>query len=251
MVERHFLVVGGTRGTGRALVQHLVGDETNCVSVLGRSPGADIQSSKLTHYLVDVLDREALLASLEMAVARYGKLACAVFLQRHRAGKDELDLELAVAVGATKHAIEHLVSRHCFSTDGRSNSIVLVSSIADRYVAPEQSLGYHLGKAGISQLARYYALALGPLGIRVNSVSPCVVAKDEAADFYEKNEWLVDRYRRLIPLGRMGRPQDIVNAIMFLAGEHASYITGQNIVVDGGLTLRSHESLIRDFPHGN
>ena len=138
MAERHFLVVGGTRGTGRALVQHLVGEEANCVSVLGRSSGADIQSSRLTHYMVDVLDREALLASLDMAVACYGKLSCAVFLQRHRGGKDELDLELAVAVGATKHAIEHLVSRHCFSDDGRSNSIVLVSSIADRYVAPEQ-----------------------------------------------------------------------------------------------------------------
>jgi len=140
------------------------------------------------------------------------------------------------------------VDRRGFSDDGQSNSIVLVSSIADRYVAPEQSLGYHLAKAGFSQLARYYALELGPLGIRVNSVSPCVVAKDEAREFYDKNEWLVDRYKKFIPLGRMGKPEDIVNAIMFLAGEQASYITGQNIVVDGGLTLRSHESLIRDLP---
>jgi NAD(P)-dependent dehydrogenase (short-subunit alcohol dehydrogenase family) len=171
-----------------------------------------------------------------------------VFLQRHRAGKDEFDMELAVALRATKHAIDHLVQRRCFSDDGRSNSIVLVGSIADLYVAPEQSLGYHIGKAGLSQLARYYALELGPMGIRVNTVSPCVVAKDEAREFYDKNEWLADRFRKFIPLGRMGKPQDIVNAIMFLASEQASYITGQNIVVDGGLTLRSHESLLRDFP---
>jgi NAD(P)-dependent dehydrogenase (short-subunit alcohol dehydrogenase family) len=248
MAERHFLVVGGTRGIGRSLVQHLVGGEGNCVSALGRNPSLDVQSPRLTHYAVDVSNREALLWSLDQAVERYGKLTCVAFIQRHRAGKDDFDMELTVALSATKNAIDHLVDRRYFFAGGQSNSIVLVSSIADRYVAPEQSLGYHLGKAGLSQLARYYALALGPSGIRVNSVSPCVVAKDEARAFYDKNAWLVDRFRTLIPLGRMGKPQDIVNAIMFLAGEQASYITGQNIVVDGGLTLRSHESLIRDFP---
>jgi NAD(P)-dependent dehydrogenase (short-subunit alcohol dehydrogenase family) len=171
-----------------------------------------------------------------------------IFLQRHRAEGDEFEMELTVALGSTKNTIDHLVDRSYFSNDDDSKSIVLVSSIADRYIAPEQSLGYHLGKAGLSQLARYYALALGPMGIRVNSVSPCVVAKDEAREFYNKNEWLVERFNRFIPLARMGKPQDIVNAIMFFAGKQASYITGQNIMVDGGLTLRSHESLIRDFP---
>lgn len=97
-------------------------------------------------------------------------------------------------------------------------------------------------------MARYYALVLGPMGIRVNSVSPWVVAKDEGKEFYDKNKWLVDSFSRLIPLGRMGKPQDIAIPIMFLASEQASYIIGQNIAIDGGLTLRSHESLIRDFP---
>ena len=226
---------------------HLIGGEGNCVSVLGRSAFADVQSSRLTHHAVDVSNREALVQSLDQAVERYGKLDCVVFMQRHRGGKAEFETDLTVALSATRNAIDHLIDHQRFSDNGRSNSIVLVSSIADRYVAPEQSLGYHVGKAGLSQLARYYALQLGPLGIRVNTVSPCVVAKDEAREFYDRNEWLVDRFRRFIPLGRMGKPQDIVNAIMFLAGEQASYITGQNIVVDGGLLLRSHESILRDF----
>lgn len=245
MTERHFLVVGGTRGIGKALVRHLVSEEGNRVSVFGRTLGEDVQSSKLTCYAVDVTDREALLSSLERAVTRYGKLACVVFVQRHRAEKEDFDMELAVALGATKRTIEHLVDQHCFCANA---SIVLVSSTVDRYIAPGQSLGYHLSKAGASQVARYYALALGPIGIRVNSVSPCVVAKDEAKEFYDRNKWLVDRFRKFVPLGRMGSPQDIVNAIMFLAGDGASYITGQNLVVDGGLTLLSHDSLIREFP---
>jgi NAD(P)-dependent dehydrogenase (short-subunit alcohol dehydrogenase family) len=248
MAERHFLIVGGTRGIGRALVRHLLDGEENCVSVIGRNPGMDVESPRLTQYATDVSNRDALLSSLDQAVERFGKLSCAVFLQRHRAEGDEFEMELTVALCATKNAIEHLVGRSYFSDDGQSNSIVLVSSIADGYVAPEQSLGYHLGKAGLSHLARYYAFELGPIGIRVNSVSPCVVAKEEAREFFEKNQWLVDRFSKFIPLARMGKPQDVVNAIMFFASEQASYITGQNIVVDGGLTLRSHESLIRDFP---
>jgi NAD(P)-dependent dehydrogenase (short-subunit alcohol dehydrogenase family) len=250
MAEKHFLVVGGTRGIGRALVKHLIIEPSNRVSVLGRTSAADLESPRLTQYAVDVTSQEMLLSSLNQAVAHYGKLSCVIFLQRHRSVKDEHDIELTVSLRATKDAIDHLVSQHSFATSGESNSIVLVSSVADRYVAPEQSLGYHLSKAGVTQLARYYAVMLGPRGIRVNSVSPCVVAKPEAKVFWEENEWLVDRYSKLIPLGRMAKPQDIVNAISFLASEQASYITGQNIVVDGGLTLRSHESLIRDFPQG-
>lgn len=251
MTRSHVLVVGGTRGTGRVLVRHLLGEASNFVSVLGRSSIADLQSPNLTQYAVDVVNRDALLSSLDMAVRRNGNFQSAVFLQRHRAGNEEFEMELTVAISATKNAIDHLVARSYFAADNQTNSIVLVSSIADRYVAPEQSLGYHLGKAGMSQLARYYALVLGPIGIRVNSVSPCVVAKDEAKEYWAKNEWLVDRYRRCIPLGRMGKQQDIVNAIMFLSSDNASYITGQNLVVDGGFTLRSHESLVRDFPQGN
>jgi NAD(P)-dependent dehydrogenase (short-subunit alcohol dehydrogenase family) len=248
MAETHFLVVGGTRGTGRALVEYLASRESLCVSAFGRSTNPNFQLPNLTQYTVDVSNREALLSCLDQAVACYGKFTCVIFLQRHRADKDEFDIELTVALSATKNAIDHLVDQRHFSSDGQTNSIILVSSVADRYVAPEQSLGYHIAKAGVSQLARYYALTLGPLGIRVNSVSPCIVEKKEAKVFYQTNEWLVDRYKKFVPLGRMGKPQDIINAIMFLASEQASYITGQNIVVDGGLMLRTHEWLLRNMP---
>ncbi len=248
MADRHCLVVGGTRGIGLALVRHLLDLGNHFVSVIGRTPNASVESSMLSQYAVDVTDQTALLSSLDLSTQRYGPVSTVVFFQRHRSGPDGFDTAMAVALGATRRTIDHLVARNSFASGGGSNSIVLVSSIADRYVAPEQPLDYHVAKAGLSQLARYYALKLGPIGIRVNCVSPCVVAKDEALEFYNKNQWLVDRCRAFIPLGRMGRPKDIVNAIMFLAGAESSYITGQNIVVDGGLTLRSHESLLRDIP---
>lgn len=247
MSRQHFLVVGGTRGIGRVLVERLLTHSNACVSVFGRHHDSDEQESFLTRYTVDVTNRKAFLDCIDHAVTSYGKVSSAVFLQRYRGGQDELEQDVSVSIRATKTGIDHMVKHQYFSVDKKSASIVLVSSIADTYIAPEQPLGYHVGKAGLIQLMRYYALALGPKNIRVNAVSPCVVLKNEAKEFYNSQPWLLERFREFIPIGRMGAPEDITGGITFLASDEAAYITGQNIVVDGGLTLRSHESLIRDL----
>ena len=104
---------------------------------------------------------------------------------------------------------------------------------------------YHVAKAGISQLARYYAYVLGPKGIRVNSVSPGTIIKEESEEFYSKNQPLRDLYNSIIPLGRMGTAIEIANVVTFLCSPKASFITGQDIVVDGGISLQWHESMAR------
>jgi Dehydrogenases with different specificities (related to short-chain alcohol dehydrogenases) len=243
MARDHYLVVGGTRGTGKVLVERLAALAGTHVTSFGRT--AVPEAERVTPVTLDVTDREKFVAAMDSAVASAGKVRSIIFLQRHR-GEESLEAHLDVALTTTAAAVDHLVAEKLFAAEG-SKSIVFVSSIADHYVAPEQSAGYHVAKAGLAQLARYYALKLGPRGIRVNCVSPCVVAKEEAAEFYQNNRKLVDRLNSVIPLGRMGKSNDIVDAILFLASEQASYITGQNLVVDGGLTLRSHESIIRDF----
>lgn len=249
MTDKHYIVVGGTRGTGQALVQHLLAaDSAYRVSVFGRNHVAEAEAARLGIHAVDVSDTPALRSALDQAVLMYGKVSSVIFMQRNRSSTDAFEADLSVALTATKVAIDHLVACDYFRKEEAGNGIVMVSSIADHYIAPEQDLGYHVSKAGLVQLARYYALQLGHQGIRVNVVSPCVVIKDAAQEYYRQNSWITDRFERFIPLGRAGKSQDIINAIMFLAGDQASYITGQNIVVDGGLTLRSHESIIRDFP---
>jgi NAD(P)-dependent dehydrogenase (short-subunit alcohol dehydrogenase family) len=69
--------------------------------------------------------------------------------------------------------------------------------------------------------------------------------KEEAMDFYKKNSQLLDLYRDIIPLKRMGTSEDVVNAMIYLCSEKAAYITGQNIIIDGGLSLIWQESLSR------
>lgn len=249
MAKRHYLVVGGTRGTGQALVQHLLGAAENHVSVVGRSAATGATAGpRLGQYAADVTDLSALRAVLDAAVQAGGGLDGIVFMQRHRAAEEDFEADLQVALTATRSAIDHLVASGSLGRNGAKCSIVMVSSIAGHYVAPEQDLGYHVSKAGLEQLARYYALRLGPQGVRVNIVSPCVVIKEAARQFYSENSWITDRFEHFIPLQRAGSSQDIVDAIMFFLGGQSAYITGQNLVVDGGLTLRSHESILRDFP---
>jgi NAD(P)-dependent dehydrogenase (short-subunit alcohol dehydrogenase family) len=113
------------------------------------------------------------------------------------------------------------------------------------YVASEQPVSYHMAKAAVTQMVRYYAVALGASGIRVNAISPGTIVKEEAKTFYRDHPDLEQLYRDIIPLGRMGTADDVANLAQFLLSERASFLTGQNIVLDGGVSLHAHESLAR------
>ncbi|MCX6545112.1 MAG: SDR family oxidoreductase [Acidobacteria bacterium] len=89
---------------------------------------------------------------------------------------------------------------------------------------------YAGSKAAIIQMTRYWAVHLAPFKIRVNSVSPGGVYAGQGTDF-------VQRYSDKTPLGRMGEADDMAGAVVYLASDAAAYVTGQNLVVDGGFTI--------------
>jgi NAD(P)-dependent dehydrogenase (short-subunit alcohol dehydrogenase family) len=120
-----------------------------------------------------------------------------------------------------------------------------VSSPADSAIVLEQPLSYHVGKAGISQMVRYYAVKLGKQGINVNGVKPNMVFKERAREYYEQNPDLIALLNEVVPLGRMGLPSDIAEAVVFLSSNKSSYITGQILSVDGGLSVHESASLSR------
>jgi len=92
-------------------------------------------------------------------------------------------------------------------------------------------IAYSAAKGAIISLTRAVACKYGKYGVRVNCVSPGGV-------FDNQDPVFVDRYNERVPLGRMATPKDVADAVIFLASDNASYITGQNIVVDGGLTVQ-------------
>lgn len=120
---------------------------------------------------------------------------------------------------------------------GEGGAIVAVSAIGSHSIQPEVA-PYCASKAALEVLVRCLAYELGPRGIRVNAVAPGLVATDMSRALWEGEQ--EEREAALLPLGRLGQPDDIAGAIRFLLSDDAAWTTGQVIDVDGGRLLHGH-----------
>jgi NAD(P)-dependent dehydrogenase (short-subunit alcohol dehydrogenase family) len=244
MTRKHSVIIGGTKGVGRELGVLLAGAGQH-VTAVGRNPGEfpAVTGGQIEGFPGNVEEPEALLAALRQQVERRGKLSSLVFLQRYRGNGDPWAGELAVSLTATKTLLEGLVPH--FAADG-DRSVCVVTSNASAFVARNQTVAYHTAKAALRQMARFYAVKLGPQGVRVNVVSPCTFVKPESAAFYGGQTELQALYRTITPLARMGTAKEVAKAVAFLCGPDASFITGQDLTVDGGLSLMLQDTLARE-----
>ncbi|WP_068160744.1 SDR family NAD(P)-dependent oxidoreductase [Rhodococcus phenolicus] len=119
-------------------------------------------------------------------------------------------------------------------SQGNPGSIVSISSISGMNTAPFH-IGYGTAKAALVAATRTMAVELAVDGIRVNAVAPGVTATPASGTYVDEDP---ERDRRAIAMGRRGRPEEQAGAILFLLSELSSYITGQTLLVDGGLNLK-------------
>jgi NAD(P)-dependent dehydrogenase (short-subunit alcohol dehydrogenase family) len=195
----------------------------------------------------DVTDPQSVQALFETVMAEHGQIdilvcnagASLTKLAFPEAGISDVDdtirVNLLGSYLCANAAAPYMIPR-------RSGAIVFVSSVHG-VVAPDPSLyesapgfissgpAYHAAKGGIIQLARSLAASLGRHGIRVNCVSPGMVPTSLVPTE------LAERFAARTPLGRVGTPDDVAQSIAFLASDKAAWITGQNLVVDGGWTI--------------
>lgn len=164
------------------------------------------------------------------------KFSSIIFFQRsrHHNSQNQWDQEFAVSVTATR---EFMKSSELLLSPQGNRSIVAITSTVTKLVSPKASDSYHVAKSALLQLVKYYAMELGPKGIRVNAVSPFTFLKPENKEFYlTSREWM-ETVNNKIPLRRSCLSDDVLNAIDFFVGKESSYITGQELVVDGGFSL--------------
>jgi NAD(P)-dependent dehydrogenase (short-subunit alcohol dehydrogenase family) len=242
---KHAIIIGGTKGVGRELAT-LLANAGQYVTAVGRNPGefpAVTGTGAIEGFAGSAEEPDALLAALRRQVEKRGRVSSLVFLQRYRGNGDSWSGELAVAMTATKTLLEGLVPH--FDPEG-DRAVCMVTSNASSFVARNQTLGYHTSKAAMKQMARFYAVKLGQQGIRVNVVSPCTFVKPESAAFYGGQAELQAMYAKITPLARMGTAKEVAKAVAFLCGPDASFITGQDLSVDGGLSLMLQDAMARE-----
>jgi NAD(P)-dependent dehydrogenase (short-subunit alcohol dehydrogenase family) len=243
----HIIIIGGTKGLGKAFLETIRQDYAN-VSVFARTTPTESREFANVHFIqADVTNPILLKAGIEEAVRKGGKIKGIVFFQQYRGKEQRWEGKLASTLTATRDTLD-LCAEH-FVGEG-DKSIVLLTSIASQMVADEQDEGYHAAKTGLLGLARYYACKFGPIGVRINCVSPGTVLKEASKHHFIENPELHDWFKQIIPLRRMGTENEVASVIRFLLSEAASFVTGQELIVDGGAGLRSQESLARIlFPH--
>lgn len=192
---------------------------------------ADIRFESEVQAMVDrVASAYGHIDVLVNSAGRTGLPATAPFLECTAAQLDDIvDTNLKGT-----YRVSQAVAR-CMVAQGRGGSIVHVASVG-ALAGQEHASAYCAAKAGQVALAQVMALELAPYGIRVNCVSPGDIHTQASGNIAEelRSSGASGRYFRVTPLGRRGRPEEIAAAIGFLASGDASFITGSNLVVDGG-----------------
>lgn len=245
------VVTGASRGIGRGIVQ-LFAQEGAKLVLVGRDENALTQAverlhdsgTKAIYVRADVSNPDDIENMVQETLAHYGKIDVLC----HNAGiypharletmslaewQQVIDVNLTGTFLAVKACIPAMKAQG-------HGKIVVTSSISGPQTALPGFSHYTASKAGIAGFIRTAAVELAKYQININAVEPGTIMTEGLDDLGQDH---IDNMVRAIPLGRLGTPEDVASAILFLASKEASYITGQSLIVDGGQTLpESHFS---------
>lgn len=244
-MKRVAFITGASRGIGRAVARRLAADgyaigidylqareQAESLETEIRSQGGEALAVQ-----GDVSDREAIAAAIHLVEAVLGPVTLLVNNAGIAGQRQFQDISpafwrqiFAVNVDGAFHTIQAVLPRMLHE---KSGCIINTSSIWGQRGASCET-AYSAAKAALIGLTRSLAMELAPSGIRVNCVAPGVIRTDMVEALGEET---LSALAEQTPAGRLGTPEDVANAVAFLAGDGASFITGQVLTADGGFIV--------------
>ena len=241
------LVTGGSSGIGRATALAFARDGPSVVVADVNAEGGEETASRIkdaggeaSFVQADVSNNTDVEAMLEKTVSVYGRLDCAhnnagvarATELTHEGSEDSWDFVIGINLKGVWLCMKHEITQMLKQGGG---AIVNTASIAG-LVGQPGGLSYPPSKAGVIALTKTAALEYAQLSIRVNAVCPGVIRTPLNEAQLETDPDLEKRHIAQHPMGRLGNPEEIAEAVIWLCSDAASFVTGHPMVVDGGLT---------------
>jgi len=241
------LITGGAQGIGKAVAEHMAAVGADLVILDQQVEKAQATADeiakkyqrKVTAYGVDVTKPDQIAAAIEQADTEMGKLD----LLFNNAGivfqKPVIDLtpnEWTKVIDVNLNGVffvaqafgRYLIAR------GKGGAIVNTASMSATIVNyPQQQASYNASKAGVVQLTKSLAVEWAEHGIRVNCISPGYIFTELTS--FVRQDWQ-DGWKELTPIKRMGKPEELAGAVIYLLSDSASFATGTDLIIDGGFT---------------
>jgi NAD(P)-dependent dehydrogenase (short-subunit alcohol dehydrogenase family) len=253
-VDRVAIVTGSATGIGGATARRLAEEgarvlvvDVNAAAALENVQTIRAAGGTAEAFETDVGTESGVQAMVEQAIRHWGQLNIIVnnaypvgdIARMESAEVTEVawdrgfDVGLKAMFRTARFAVPHLQR-------AGGGSIVNMSSVHGLLAEPGQ-LVYETLKAGVINLTRQLAVEYGPVGIRVNAICPGHIVTERIAEGWREHPETLRFFAEQYPLRRTGVPNDIANAVAFLCSDEASFITGQALVVDGGLSIQLQE----------
>ncbi|MHA3787242.1 oxidoreductase [Flavobacterium hauense] len=235
------IVTGGNGLLGREIVENIRKEGGMCINVdINHETTEDLSLIKC-----DITDSESIDSCIASVISKYGKIDGLVNNAYPRTKDWALKFE-DIDYNSWKQNVDWQLNSYFYFAQQVSKHMKLqeggaIVNMASMYgiVGPDFTVydgtpmttpaAYSAIKGGIINFSRYLASYLGPVGVRVNTVSPGGI-------FDNQNPVFVNNYNKKVPMRRMGLPKDISPSVVFLLSDEAGYVTGQNLAVDGGWT---------------
>ncbi|EXL05016.1 MULTISPECIES: SDR family NAD(P)-dependent oxidoreductase [Brucella] len=248
LAGKHVVITGGAKGIGQAIAELFVEAGATVIitdrdEAAGKQTVAELNArrpSSASLYILDVTDRDAAERTAEAIATEVGVpdvLVNNAGIVRNGPASETSEADWRAVIDVNLNGVFYCAQAFGkrMAAVGRGAIVNISSMCGEIVVYPQPQVAYNAAKAGVNLITKSLAVEWAKQGVRVNAVAPGYTATELTLAGRSNEEWF-STWMRMTPQGRLGEPREIANAVLFLASDAASFVTGTVLAVDGGYT---------------